>query len=95
MIGRKIETHCYVRPLAIMTPEEYKHGCGSFWMQFICGAILGVFFGIILWSQFAESFGAGVVLFLSAVGVSALAAGYLGDRLWEALIRFFGWTRRR
>jgi hypothetical protein len=78
-----------------MTPEEYKHGRGSFWMQFICGAILGIFFGIMLWREYAGSFAVGVMLLLGAVGLSAIAAGFWGDRFWEALIRFFGWTGKR
>ena len=55
-----------------MTPEEYKHGGESFWMQFTCGAILGVFLGIILWWQYAASFKSGAILLLCAVGMSAL-----------------------
>jgi hypothetical protein len=78
-----------------MTPEEYKHGRESFWMQFACGAILGAFFGILLWWQYAGSFAVGAMLLLCAVGVSALVAGFWGDRFWVAMIRFFGWTGRR
>jgi hypothetical protein len=78
-----------------MTPEEYKHGRGSFWVQFACGAVLGVFFGIALCRRFADSLAMGVLVFLSAVGVFGLAAGFWGDRFWDALIRIWGWTGRR
>jgi len=78
-----------------MTPEEYKHGRGSFWLQFTCGAVLGVCLGISLCRRFAESFAMGALVFLGAVGVCGLVAGFWGDRFWEALIRICGWTGRR
>ena len=77
-----------------MTPEEYKHGRESFWKQFTCGAILGVLYGIIVWWQDALSFEMGSVFVLCTVAVSGLAAGFWGDRFWEAMIRFFAWTGR-
>jgi uncharacterized membrane-anchored protein len=78
-----------------MTPEEYKHGRGSFWVQFTCGAVLGIFFGVPLARRFGDSFITGALVFLAVVGVCALASGFWGDRLWEALIRIWGWTGRR
>ena len=73
--------------LRAMTPEEYKHGRGNFWMQFTCGAVLGVFSGLSLALQFSHSFIEGSLIFLAAVGVCALAAGFWGDRFWEAIVR--------
>ena len=78
-----------------MTPEEYKHGRGSFWLQFTCGAILGIFFGIPLAQKFTDSFIIGALIVLAAIGVFAFAAGFWGDRFWEVLIRIWGWTGRR
>ena len=77
-----------------MTPEEYKQGRGSFWVQFTCGAVLGVVAGIFLAHRFADSFAIGALIFLAAVGGCGLAAGFWGDRFWEAFIRIFGWTGR-
>lgn len=45
--------------------------------------------------RFGDSFVMGALIFLAVVGVCALAAGFCGDRFWEALIRFWGWTGRR
>ncbi len=84
-----------VRPLHHMTPEEYKHGRGSFWVQFTCGAVLGVLFAVPLARKLGDSFAVCALIFLAAVGVCALAAGFWGDRFWEALIRIWGWTGRR
>jgi ABC-type uncharacterized transport system permease subunit len=78
-----------------MTPDEYKHGHGSFWVQFTCGAVLGIFFGVPLARRFGDSFITGALIFLAAVGVCALAAGFWGDRFWEAFIRIWGGTGRR
>ena len=72
-----------------MTPDEYKHGRGSFWAQFTYGAVLGVFFGVPLAQKFGESFITGALIFLAAVGVCALAAGFWGDRFWEAFLRIW------
>ena len=78
-----------------MTPEEYKHDRGSFWVQFTCGAVLGIFFGVPRARRFGESLITGAMIFFAVVGVCALAAGFWGDRFWEALIRIWGWTGRR
>jgi hypothetical protein len=78
-----------------MTPEEYKHGRGSFWVQFTCGAVLGVFFGIALARKFADSVLLGALIFLPVVGVCALVVGFWGDRFWEAFIRIWSWPGRR
>ena len=59
-----------------MTPEEYKHGRGSFWVQFTCGAILGIFFGVPLARKFGDSFLFAALIFLAVVGVCALVAGF-------------------
>ena len=77
-----------------MTPEEYKHGRGSFWVQFTCGAVLGVFFGIPLAQKFADSLLLGALIFLAVVGVVALVAGFWGDRFWEAFLRIWFWPGR-
>jgi hypothetical protein len=78
-----------------MTPEEYKHGRGSFWMQLTCGAVLGVFSGVSLALQFSDSFITGSLIVLATVGVCALAAVFFGDRFWEAIIRIWDWKGRR
>ena len=78
-----------------MTPEEYKHGRGSFWVQFMCGAVLGVFFGIPLARKFGDSFLLAAMIFLAVVGVCALAAGFWGDRFWEAFLRAWFWPGSR
>jgi len=73
-----------------MTPDEYKHGRGSFWVQFTCGAILGAFLGIGLCNRFASSFAFGAFLFLGSVGILGVVAGLWGDRFWEALLPIWG-----
>jgi hypothetical protein len=78
-----------------MRPDEYKHGRGSFGMQFTCGAILGVFFAIPLARKFGDSFAMGALIFLAVVAGCALVAGFWGDRFWEALIHIGGWNGRR
>ena len=78
-----------------MTPDEYKAGPGSFWIQFTCGALLGLFFGISLARRFADSFFPAALIFLATVGSFALVAGFWGDRFWEAFIRIWGGTGRR
>jgi len=78
-----------------MTPDEYKHGRDNFWVQFTCGALLGIFVGIYLWRRFVFSFAIGALVFLAAVGGCALVAGFWGDRFWEALLRIWSGTRRR
>jgi len=75
-----------------MTPDEYKHGPGNFWIQFTFGAVLGILFGVVLCRRFADSFAIGALLILGAVGVCGLAAGFWGDRFWEALLRIWGGT---
>jgi hypothetical protein len=78
-----------------MTPEEYKHGRGSFWVQFTCGAVLGIFFGIPLARKFGDSFLTGTLIVLAVVSVCALAAGFWGDKFWEAFIRIWDWPGKR
>jgi len=78
-----------------MTPEEYKHGRTSFWVQFVCGAVLGICFAVPLARRFGDTFITAALIFLAAVGVCALVAGFWGDRFWEAFIRIWGWTGRR
>ena len=81
--------------LRAMTPEEYKHDRGNFWMQFTCGAVLGVFSGVSLALELSHSFITGSLIFLATVGVCALAAGFWGDRFWAAIIRIWDWKGRR
>jgi hypothetical protein len=78
-----------------MTPEEYKSGRGNFWVQFICGAVLGMFFSVPLARRFGDSLIAAALIFIVVEGACALAAGFWGDRFWDALIRICGWTGRR
>jgi hypothetical protein len=78
-----------------MTPEEYKHARPNFWKQFTYGAVLGAFSGVSLALQFSPSFITGLWIFLAAVGVCALAAGFLGDRFWAAIFRVWDWKGRR
>ena len=78
-----------------MTPDEYKSGQGSFWVQFTCGAVFGVFVGIVLCREFGSSFVVGALVFMGSVGICAIVAGYWGDKFWEALLRIWGWTGRR
>jgi hypothetical protein len=78
-----------------MTPDEYKNGRGSFWVQFTFGAILGVFLGIYLCREYASSFALVALLFLGSVVSCAVVAGLWGDKFWEGLLRIFGWTGRR
>jgi len=54
-----------------MTPEDYKRRRGSFWVQFTCGAILGVFFGVSVARSFADSFLTAALIFVAAVGIRA------------------------
>jgi hypothetical protein len=77
-----------------MTPEEYKYGRGSFRVQFTCGAVFGVFVAVPLARGFAESFLAGLAIFVGTVSVCAFAAGFWRDRFWELVISFCGWTGR-
>jgi len=78
-----------------MAPEEYKHGRDNFWVQFACGAVLGIFFAVPLARRFGDSFISGASIFLTLVALCALAAGFWGDRFWEAFLRIWGWTGRR
>jgi len=78
-----------------MTPDEYKHGRGSFWVQFSCGAMLGLLVGIGLWRKFASSFAIGALLLFGCIAVCGVVAGLWGDRFWEALIRLCGWRGGR
>jgi hypothetical protein len=72
-----------------MTPEEYKHGPGSFWVQLTCGAVLGAILGIGLSHEFARSFIVSAGISLGWAGIFGLIAGFWGDKFWELLIRFF------
>jgi hypothetical protein len=78
-----------------MTPEEYKRGRGSFWVQFTCGAVLGILFGVPIADRFGDSLFAAALIFVAIVGACALTAGFWGDRFWDALIRICGWTGKR
>jgi len=57
--------------------------------------VLGLFFGIALCRHFADSFVIGALLILGAVSVCGLAAGFWGDRSWEALLRIWSGTSGR
>jgi len=76
-----------------MTPDEYKHGPTNgrthFWLQFICGALLGVILDIGLCRTFAHSFLSGLGIFVACVASLGLAAGFLGDKFWYILLRLF------
>jgi hypothetical protein len=78
-----------------MTPDEYKSGPGSFWVQFTFGTIFGAFVGIGLCREFGSSFVVSALVFVGSVGICAGVAGFSGDKFWEALLRIWGWTGRR
>ena len=58
---------------------------GSFWIQFTCGALLGLFFGFPLARNFADSVLLGALIFLIVIGACALGAAFWGDRFWEGI----------
>jgi hypothetical protein len=65
----------------------------GFFVQFVCGAVIGAILGFVLWAQSPEEHffaGApGVFTIGGAALVLGLAAGFLGDRFWDRIGDWF------
>ena len=63
---------------------EKEYDWFGFWIHFVCGAILGFFIGLRLWTLIdIESGISGLICVAGNIAFWGLLAGILRDRLWS------------
>ena len=63
----------------------------TFTVRFVCGALLGLVVGFLIFTRVADLGHSGAWWIAGAAFTLGLAAAYWGDSFWESLGRWFFW----